>query len=361
MKSRLVFLSTLILLFGFADASTLDKSVQFVREVVSQMQVANEIQRWTVSEATTPLRKFPNFHEFRVDNWRFAADHSARYLTGNEVTLGGARPGKPTNSRAAGLSEDEVLRLVRGHLDRLGWREGIDYDLRNSIDASHPSLGMMAETQAGMQLVELKRPDHKGFLVHDPAGSFHVQIATGRVVSFSLLFPPQNEQFEDISKLYDLRAAATKARLAAQQLIALRLPRFSEELPPIDTLMANVQREWGIKVINTDPGLTVETYPSSIIEDNYRLANYFFRVGPAGVTVHASSGKVVSGMIAASSGKDQIRAVARPSLGSAGGGGSIQTRSVPSEAPETFPMNIAIPAIIIVAAALGGIIWIRSK
>ncbi len=361
MKSRLVSLLAMALLSGLANASTLDKSVQFVREVVSQMQVATDIQSWNVSEATMPLPEFPDFHEFRVGTWRFAADHSARYLTGNEVTLGGARPGKPSNSREAGLSEDEVLRLVRGHLGRLGWREGIDYDLRNSIDASHPSLGMMAETQAGMQLVELKRPDHKGFLVHDPAGSFHVQIATGRVVSFSLLFPRQNERFEDISKLYDLRAAATKARLAAQQLIAVRLPRFSEQLPPVDALMANVQREWGNKVINTDPGLAVETYPSFIVEDNYRPANYFFRVGPAGVTVHATSGKVVSGMIAASSGKDQNGAVARPSLGSAKGGATIQMRSVPSEAPKTFPVNIAIPAIIIIGVALGGIIWIRSK
>ncbi len=362
MKHRLILLTTFALLSGFASASSLDQTVQFVRRVVTQLKVAEDIQRWDVSEPSTPLPEFPSFHEFRVGNWRFAADPIANYVSGNEVTLGGSRPGKPTGSREPGLSEAEVLANVKEQLGGLGWQEGSDYQLSNSIDASHPRLGIMAEAQAGLQVVELKRPDRNGFTVHDPAGNFHVQIATGRVVSFSIVFRREGEQFEDVTKLYDLRTAATKAHVAAKQLINSRLPAFTGELPTVDELVANVQREYGSKVMNSDPGLTVEPYPSALLNEGIRPANYFFRVGPAGITVHATSGRVVSGMIAAHSGGIQSPLPSALSRSETDSMPDPRTKRVQPETNSAAALVIpSVTASILVGVILGGIFWKKVK
>jgi hypothetical protein len=294
MKHVISIVSLGLVLHGAAVAS-LPPQVVTVRDLVNRLEIDIQVGSWA-SFRKIDKRNEPGstLYRFEVERWRFTTTATGGVVSGYELSLGGARPSRPIKNRPAGLSRQDAEDLVRRILSRIGWEEGRDFVISNSIDAEHPEFGKMAEAQGGLHVIELGAPTLNGFTDSSGRGNFSLNVATGKVVQFLLVTKKPDLQFEAVNALIPVKDAARKARLAAVAAMKQLGVAVPENLPSDDLLAEQVSKHWGLPGnIPSDEGIVVEGLPSALLNAKIRPALYSFNVAGWIVRMHATTGCVV--------------------------------------------------------------------
>jgi hypothetical protein len=279
------------LVFCFLATSSLaNESVRFASETLAAMghPAADAVRNYSGSSQTLPGAS--DLTLFTVGNWEVAASERTGMVAIKDLTV--ERPQRLLDRRPDGMSREAIINDVRDRLAKLGWKEGVDYVIGEVSDAEHPHYGKTSESQQGLQVTRLELVKIENWPDPVSIGHFAHDIASGEIVAIDLSTRPWIK-VEDLAKVIPPHVAALKAREAVIRYLQKVNPAAIDQIPSVNEIETTAGQSLTIPWNMTKSEIPVEAFPEALRLNRQRAALYSFKVGPARVWIHATSGRVV--------------------------------------------------------------------
>lgn len=342
-------IASFVCLLLLATSCVANSSIRFAAEMLAKLghPAADAVRSYSGASQAQPGASDLSF--FTVGKWEVVASSQAGMIAIKDLTS--ARPQGFLDRRPAGKSKEEIIDDVRQRLAKLGWKEGVQYVIGEVSDAEHPQYGKTSESQQGLQVTRLDLVKIENW--PDPVGIGHFthDIASGELVAIDLSTRPWIE-VEDLSKIISVESAANRARDVVVRHLQSADPSAISQLPSVSEIEVTLGQSLTIPWNMTESEIPVEAFPEALRLNRQRAALYSFKVGPARVWIHATSGRVVRASLLSD---EAVRSDLRGS--DAGGLASVALSpetSVPVPRPEP-PTATPIPLLVGGGVAILGI------